>query len=88
MTYCLEHLGVCQMNGSNFVNLVDVNPFCNLQRSGASLRARAALFMRAKTKKKKEKCATKVCTRFPQFLKSPPKSFPEVQQGTGRVYDT
>ena len=83
----MEHLGVCQINGSNFVNLVDVNPFCNLQRSGASLRARAALFMRAKKKKKKEKKSAqpKFVLDFPNFWKVPLKAsqrYSKVQDGS------
>ena len=91
MPFCFEHLGICQINGSNFANPTDINPFCNIQRWGASgASPRSPVIMRAKTKKrkKKKKCAKWVCTRFPQFLKSPPKSFLEAKQGTGRVYDT
>ena len=60
MPFCFEHLGICQINGSNFANPTDINPFCNIQRWGASgASPRSPVLKEAKQRTNKKKVATK-----------------------------
>ena len=69
--HCLEHLGICQINGSNFANPTDINPFCNIQRWGASgASPRSPVLKGPKQRKKQKKSATKFSKFFKPFRKA------------------